>query len=70
VNPSGKTVATFSEPIAVYYDAEPAFAFGVKALPAGNYRMRVEFSSERPDIAPELLLRSPAVRDSVEVTLR
>jgi hypothetical protein len=70
VNTSGKTVASFSEPIAVYYDAEPAFAFPVKGLAAGSYRMRVEFSSERPDIAPELLLRAPAIRDSVEVTLR
>lgn len=70
VNGSGKTVASFSEPIAVYYDAEPAFAFPVKGLAAGNYRIRLEFSSERPDIAPELLLRAPATRDSVEVSIQ
>ncbi len=70
VNAAGKTVATFSEPIAVYYEAEPAFAFPVKGLAGGNYRMRVQFSSERPDIAPELLLRAPALRDSVEITLQ
>lgn len=70
VNPSGKTVAKFSEPIAIYYDAEPAFAFPVKGLAPGNYRVRLEFSSERPDIAPELLLRAPAIRDSVEVALQ
>jgi hypothetical protein len=70
VNASGKTVASFSQPIAVYYDAEPAFALSLKGLVAGNYRVRLEFNSERPDIAPELLLRAPAVRDSVEVTLQ
>jgi hypothetical protein len=69
VNAAGKTVATFSEPIAVYYDAEPAFALSVISLPPGSYRLRLEFSSERPDIAPDVLLRSPVVRDSVEVTL-
>lgn len=69
VNASGKTVASFSEPIAVYYDAEPAFAFSLKGLAAGNYRIRLEFSSERPDIAPELLLRAPATRDSVEISI-
>lgn len=69
VNAAGKTVATFSEPIAVYYDAEPAFALPVTSLPSGSYRLRLEFSGERPDIAPDVLLRSPVVRDSVEITL-
>lgn len=67
--PGGKTVATFSEPVAVYYQAEPAFRLPVKGLPSGRYRLRLEFATERPDIAPELLLRAPALRDSVEVTL-
>lgn len=69
VSATGRTVASFSEPIAVYYDAEPAFTLPVAGLPSGNYRLRLEFASERPDIAPELLLRAPAVRDSVELTL-
>jgi len=69
LNSAGKTVASFSEPIAVYYDAEPAFTLPVTGLATGTYRLRLEFSSERPDIAPELLLRAPTVRDSVEITL-
>lgn len=69
VNAAGKSVATFSEPIAVYYDAEPAFRLGLKGLPPGTYRLRLEFATERPDIAPELLLRVPVLKDSVEVTL-
>lgn len=69
VAPGGKTVASFSEPVAVYYDAIPAYRLPVKGLPAGSYRLRLEFATERPDIAPELLLRAPVLRDSVEVTL-
>jgi len=69
LNPGGRTVATFSEPIAVYYEAEPAFALPVAGLPAGRYRLRLELTSERSDIAPELLLRAAPIRDSLEVTL-
>ncbi len=69
VNSGGKTVATFAEPIAVYYDATPAFALPVAGLPAGNYRLRVEVASERPDIPTELLLRGATVRDSMDVVL-
>lgn len=69
VSQAGRTVATFSEPIAVYFDATPAFRLPVKGLPAGRYRLRLEFATERPDIAPELLLRAPVLRDSVEVSL-
>ena len=69
VNSSGKTVATFSEPIAVYYDAAPAFALPVAGLPAGTYKLRVEVASERPDIPTELLLRGATVRDSMDVVL-
>lgn len=69
VNSGGKTVATFSEPIAVYYDATPAFALPVAGLPAGSYKLRVEVASERPDIPTELLLRGATARDSMDVVL-
>lgn len=69
VDGAGRSVASFSEPIAVYYDAAPAFALPVAGLPAGQYRLRLEFASERTDIAPELLLRAPTVRDSQVVIL-
>lgn len=65
----GRPVGRFSEPVAVYYAAEPAFAVASAGLPAGRYKLRVEFASERPDITPELLLKAPPVRDSLEVTL-
>lgn len=64
---SGRSVATFERPIAVYYDATPSFR--MPAPPAGTYSLRLEFVGERTDIAPELLLKSPPVRDTVEVAL-
>jgi P pilus assembly chaperone PapD len=69
VDRTGTVVASFQQPIAVYYDAEPRFALALAGQPAGNYRLRLELSSERSDIQPELLLRAPVVRDSVEVTV-
>lgn len=69
LNPAGKAVAKFEEPIAVYYEVAPTFALGTAGLPPGSYRLQLDFLSERPDIAPELLLRAPPVRDSLEVRL-
>jgi len=66
---AGKTVATFEEPIAVYYEVDPVFAFPIAGLPPGRYRARIELVSERPDITPDLLLRARPVRDSLEVRL-
>ena len=69
LGPDGKTVASFEEPIAVYYEVEPTFTLATAGLPAGPYRLRLELLSERPDISPEMLLRAPPSRDSVEVRL-
>jgi P pilus assembly chaperone PapD len=69
VNESGKTVGTFMEPVAVYYDAQPVFTIPVAGLPAGKYTVRIEVASERPDITPDQLLKSATVRDSVSVVL-
>lgn len=70
VDSSGTARAGFTEPVAVYYDATPAFALPLAGLPAGRYRLRLQLTTERPDVAPELLLRTPAVSDSLEVVLR
>jgi P pilus assembly chaperone PapD len=66
---TGATVATVQSPVAIYYDAEPVFMIPLGSPAAGKYRLRLEVSTERADIAPEQLLRAPAVRDSIAVTL-
>jgi hypothetical protein len=68
---SGRTVATFSSPVAVYYDVDPRFTAALPdgKLPPGPYRLRVEVTTEREDLAPETLLAARPVRDSLELHL-
>lgn len=65
----GNQVSKFEQPIAIYYTAEPAFMISLAGRTSGRYRLRLELSTERTDIAPELLLRAPVTRDSIDVTL-
>jgi hypothetical protein len=64
---TGKTVSEMKAPIGVYYGMEPRYALPIGALAPGRYRVRFELSTGREDLAPELVLPSPPVRDSVEV---
>jgi P pilus assembly chaperone PapD len=68
---SGATVATFVSPLAVYFDMEPRLTAALPAgrLPSGRYRLRVEITAEREDLAPEVLLPARPVRDSLEIRL-
>jgi hypothetical protein len=68
---AGRTVATFSNPVAVYYEVEPRFTAPLPGgrLLAGSYRLRVEVTAEREDLAPETLLPARPVRDSLELHL-
>lgn len=68
VDDRGATVSRFERPIAIYYDADPAFELSAPSA-AGRYLLRLEVVSERTDIPQDLLLRSPPVTDSVQVTL-
>jgi P pilus assembly chaperone PapD len=68
---AGRTVATFSSPVAVYYEVTPRFTAPLAGgrPPAGRYRLRVEVTAEREDLAPETLLPTRPVRDSLEFRL-
>jgi len=68
---TGRTVASFNRPIAVYYDVAPRLmaALPPGGLHPGRYRLKVEVAAERQDIPPEVLVRSAPVRDSVEVRI-
>lgn len=71
VDSAGRTVTTFTTPVSVYYEVEPRLT---ATLPggrpkAGRYRLRVEVAAEREDLAPETVLPSRPVRDSLEVRL-
>ena len=56
-------------PIGVYYMLEPRYAAAVGALAPGRYWLKLELTTEREDLAPEVILPSAAVRDSVELRI-
>jgi hypothetical protein len=64
-------VATFVSPLAVYFDMEPRLTAALPPgrLAPGRYRLRVEITAEREDLAPEALLPARPVRDSLEIRL-
>lgn len=68
VDSRGGTVSSFERPVAIYYNADPAFTLKAPTA-AGRYVVRLEVITERTDLAPEQILRAPPIRDSVEVTL-
>ncbi len=68
---TGATVTSFVSPLAVYYDMEPRLTASLPGgrLRAGRYRLRVEITAEREDLAPETILPARPVRDSLEIRL-
>ena len=68
---TGRTVATFSSPVAVYYEVDPRFTAALPGgrLAPGQYHLKVEVTTERQDLAPETLLAARPVRDSLELHL-
>ena len=69
VDSTGTALRRSELPVSVYAPIEPRLALPVDSLPPGRYSVRMELVAERPDLPPEALLRFPAVRDSLSVTL-
>ena len=69
---SGRTVATFSSPVAVYYEVDPRFTAALPGggVPPGPYRLKLEVTTEREDLPPETLVAARPVRDSLELKLQ
>lgn len=67
VDSTGASHGEFMSPIGVYFTMEPRFTIPVGILPPGRYWLRYEVKAEREDLAPEVLLPAPVVRDSVQV---
>ena len=65
-------VATYQSPVGVYFTMEPRLASAIAkpGLPRGRYWLRYEIDTDRDDLDPKVVLRAPAVRDSVEVIVR
>ncbi len=64
-------VTTFASPIGVYVAMQPRLASAIPgpALPRGRYWLRYEVVAERDDLDPTVVLKAPAVRDSVQLVV-
>jgi len=64
-------VTSYQSPIGVYFTMEPRLATGIPApgLPRGRYWLRYEVVAEREDLDPKVVLKAPAVRDSVQIVV-
>lgn len=69
VNAAGRTVRSFDVPTAVYYALEPRYALAVDDLTPGRYTLQLRVATDRADMTGGALLRSPAVREAVTVTV-
>jgi len=71
VDSTGATRASFSSPLGVYFTMEPRIAVAIAPpkLARGRYWLRYELAAEREDLDPAVVLRAPAVRDSVQVVV-
>jgi hypothetical protein len=64
-------VTTFASPIGVYVAMQPRLASAIPnpGLPRGRYWLRYEVVAERDDLDPKVVLKAPAVRDSVRLVV-
>ena len=69
VDSTGAVHASSSSPIGVYVTMEPRLATVIASprLKRGRYWLRYELVAEREDLDPSVVLRAPAVRDSVQL---
>src|SRR6266566_3844167 len=64
-------ITAYQSPIGVYFTMEPRLASAIPApgLPRGRYWLRYEVVAEREDLDPKVVLKAPAVRDSVQLVV-
>jgi hypothetical protein len=70
VDSADRQVADFSTFIGLYSELTPRFRYALGALPPGRYTLHVRIDTDREDLRGAPVLASPAVRDSVPVTIR
>jgi len=64
-------ITSYQSPIGVYFTMEPRLASAIAApgLRRGRYWLRYEVVAEREDLDPRVVLKAPAVRDSVQIVV-
>lgn len=70
VDSAGAIRATYNSPLGVYFTMQPRLATALDApLPRGRYWLRYEVVTDRDDLDPKVVLKAPAVRDSVQLVV-
>ncbi|HET8712266.1 MAG TPA: hypothetical protein VFM23_01130 [Gemmatimonadales bacterium] len=71
VDSSGVARLSFNSPLGVYTVLEPRIGAPLAAsgVPRGRYWLRYEVVAEREDLDPAVVLKAPAVRDSVQLVV-
>jgi P pilus assembly chaperone PapD len=69
VGSRGESVGEFEVPVTVFFSNDPRWAVSIGGARADRYTLRLSITPEREDLEPEQLLRTPAVRDSVVVSV-
>jgi hypothetical protein len=71
VDSAGRVLQAYPSPIGVYFTMEPRLANVVPRprLKPGRYWVRYEVVTDREDLDPAVVLRAPAVRDSVQLVV-
>lgn len=67
VSSRGETVGELRVPVTVFFANRPRWAVSIAGAPADRYRLRLDVTTQRDDLQRQLLLQSPAVRDSATV---
>ncbi|HSD30632.1 MAG TPA: hypothetical protein VLB49_01895 [Gemmatimonadales bacterium] len=67
VGSNGKPAGELRVPITVFFANRPRWAVSIAGAPADQYRLRLDITPQRDDLERQVLLRSPAVSDSVAV---
>jgi hypothetical protein len=68
VGSRGNALGEFSVPVTVFFANDPRWAVAIGPVPADRYVLRIDITTQRDDLRPEVLLPSAVVRDSVAVT--
>jgi P pilus assembly chaperone PapD len=67
VGSNGRPVGEGRVPITVFFANRPRWAVSIAGAPADQYRLRLDITTQREDLERQVMLQSPAVRDSTAV---
>ena len=67
VNAEGRVVQSWAQTLSVHFPMRRRFAFPLRQVPAGDYRVRLRLRTHRPDLPEGRVLAAPTVIDSVAV---